>query len=99
VIGLTGALVTALVAAGLLWKASAESTDEALQSIVDGLVQGGYPPALATHTDPDGSRHEVRASVADRAGRDAVTAGGEVRMQRLQHTSGLPEYADRIARR
>jgi len=145
VIGLAGALVTAVVAAGLLWKASVESTDDGLQSIVDGLVEGGYPAAMATRTDPDGTRHEVRAGVADRASGDPVPADGEVRIgsasktftavvvlqlveegrialdtaigkylpgmvkgegvdasmitvrQLLQHTSGLPEYADLIA--
>lgn len=145
VIGLTGALVTAVIAAGLLWKESAKSTDDGLQVIVDGLVEGGYPSALATRTDPDGTRHEVRAGVADRADGAPVPADGEVRIgsasktftavvvlqlvqegrieldtaidhylpgvvtgegvdasaitvrQLLQHTSGLPEYADLVA--
>ncbi|RFA07127.1 hypothetical protein B7R21_16860 [Subtercola boreus] len=144
-LGLSITLIASAAVAGVAWRANVTPPADDLQRIVDGLVDGGYPAALATRTDPDGTHHEVRAGAADLENDSPVPEDGEVRIgsasktftavvvlqlveeglveldtgieqylpgvvrgdgvdasaitirQLLQHTSGLPEYADLIA--
>ena len=77
-IGLAPALVVASAAAGLTWKMFAASKEDGLQSIVDGLVDEGYPSALATRTDPSGTRHEVHADESVTTRQIAAAIGGHL---------------------
>ena len=84
-IGLTSVLV-AIAAANGVWQAvGATSGDQpgpgpAIEERLDGLVDIGFPAALASWTDSDGTHGDYVAGVGDVETGDPVPVDGEVRV-------------------
>lgn len=84
VIGTTSALAAGALIAGAWWGAGGSETaaatkDDSVQQQLDGLVELGFPAALASVTTPDGDHDDYVAGVGDIATGAPVPVDGEVR--------------------
>jgi len=83
-LGSAGVLTATAITAGVWFGAASASpapstVDRVVQQQLDGLVDLGFPAALASVTHPDGSHDDYVAGVGDLATGSAVPVDGEVR--------------------
>ena len=81
----TGLLAVGALVAGAWWGAAATPPGNSpgnpvVQNHLDGLVDLGFPAALASVTRPDGAHDDFTAGVGDIATGDDVPVDGEVRV-------------------
>jgi len=79
-----GSALVAIAAGNGVWQAVSASTDEpgpgtVIEEHLDGLIDLGFPAALASWTEPDGDHGDYVAGVGDLATGAPVPVDGEVR--------------------